>query len=282
MYQTFHRANIDDVCKYYDRTEASFRLFLGGTKHFGWYEPGQCPWRFRRSLRQMECVLSQKLGLPAGCHVLDAGSGIGHVARRMALQYGLIVTGVDVRKSNVAEARQRSEALRIADRTFFLTSDYHSMDIPDATFDGVYTMEALVHSSDVTRALTEFHRVLKPGGRLVMFEYSRTPVADLTPEANRAMINVCTKAAMPAWLSLNHGDLEALMAKVGMDRCETTDATSHMLPMLHAFSLLGIIPYSACRLIGRETHFINAMSGVEMYRHQQTWRYNIYSSNRQL
>lgn len=280
MDQTLHQANLRDMCRYYDRTEASYRLLLRGTKHFGWYEPGQSRWRFLTAQRQMECALIQNLLLPAGCHVLDVGSGKGHVARRIASRHGLLVTGVDVRASNTAEARRRSAASRLEDKTFFVTSDYHCMAFPDASFDGVYTMEALAHSTNVPQALAEFSRVLRPAGRLVMFEYSRTPVAKLSPAANQVMTNVCKRAATPAWLRLNHGDLEKLMEEAGLSQCKSVDVTSRMLPMLRAFSILGTLPYSLFEAFGHGAYIVNAMIAVEMYSHQEAWRYNIYTANK--
>ena len=45
--------NVDEVVRYYHKTESrwGYELFLGGPKHFGWYEPGERPSPFGRSLR---------------------------------------------------------------------------------------------------------------------------------------------------------------------------------------------------------------------------------------
>jgi ubiquinone/menaquinone biosynthesis C-methylase UbiE len=266
------------VWRYYDRTESriGYRLLLGGTKHFGWYEPGQSKWRFSSAMRRMEDVLGEELSLPADAEVLDAGCGMGDVARAMATRFGLQVTGTDILEFNLAEARRRSAKEGLADRTRFIWGDYHDLDLPGSSFDGVYTMEALVHSHDVEKALSEFFRILRPGGRLVMFEYSRTSERQLSQAANEALGRVCELAAMPAWLRLEHGDLERLVKMAGFLVESATDVTDRMLPMLRAFSMLGSLPYFIGRHTGRTAKVVNAMSGVEMYKHRTAWRYNIY------
>lgn len=270
-------SHLKEVWRYYDRTESriGYKMLLGGTKHFGWYEAGQSKWRFSAAMRRMENVLGEKLDLPAGSQVLDCGCGMGDVARAMASRFGLRVTGIDILDFNLAEAIRRSEKLGLAQRTHFQWGDYHNLEFDDASFDGLYTMETFVHSADPEKVLAEFFRVLRPGGRLVMFEYSRTPADELSADANKAFELVCELGAMPAWLRLNHGDLEALVAKAGFTVETVFDATDKMLPMLHAFAVLGSAPYFVMRKLGHVEKAVNAMSGVETYRYRDAWRYNI-------
>lgn len=89
---------------------------------------------------------------------------------------------------------------------------------------------------------------------------------------------VCDLAAMPAWLRLDHGDLEGLLDKAGFAAVSATDVTEKMLPMLRAFSIVGRFPYFVGRVSGRTAKVVNALSGVEMYRHQEAWRYQIYTA----
>jgi sterol 24-C-methyltransferase len=268
--------------RYYERTESrlGYRYILHGTKHYGWYEPGQSMWNFTAAMRRMEDQLGSRLALSADSEVLDAGCGVGDVARTMAAKYRLRVTGIDILDFNLAEARERSDRAGLSDRTTFLKGDYHNLQFPDASFDGSYTMETFVHASDPERVLTEFLRVLRPGGKLVMFEYSRTPEDRLSPAASRAFRQVCELAAMPTWYRMNHGDLEKLIAKTGFTAVAVEDVTDRILPMLRAFSILGRFPYWAGRISGRTAKVVNALSGVEMYKHQDVWRYNIYTATK--
>jgi sterol 24-C-methyltransferase len=270
------------VWRYYDRTESriGYAYLLHGTKHFGWYDPGDSMWQFTRALRKMEFQLGKRLGLPKNATVLDAGCGNGDVARAMARNLRLNVTGIDILDFNIDEARERSAKTGLQELTSFQLGDYSRLEFPDESFDGVYTMETLVHAADPARVLSEFRRVLRPGGRLVMFEYSRTPEAQLSPEGNEALRKVCELGAMPTWLKMNHGDMELLLKEEGYIVESAEDVTDHMIPMLHAFSAIGRFPYFVGRASGRTSKVVNALSGVEMYKHREAWRYNIYTANK--
>jgi len=275
--------NLRAVLRYYDRTESrlGYMYLLRGTKHFGWYESGDAGWRFSPAMRRMEHQLGRRLGLDTGSRVLDAGCGMGEVARTMAADFGLDVTGIDILDFNLDEARRRSEKAGLTGHTRFVEGDYHDLSqFEDGAFDGAYTLETFVHAAEPERVLAEFHRVLRPGGRLVMFEYSRTPEERLEPAARAAFDAVCELGAMPAWHRLNHGDLENLLASASFKVEPVEDVTARMLPMLRAFAVLGRVPYATARLLGKTEKAVNAMSGVEMWKHQDAWRYNIYSATK--
>ena len=273
--------NLKRVLRYYDRTESriGYLYLLRGTKHFGWYESGQSKWQLTQAMRRMEDELGKRLNLPADAEVLDAGCGMGDVARTMATKYRLKVTGIDILDFNIEEARKRSASSGLGDRTKFQLGDYHKLDFPDEAFDGVYTMETLVHASDPEKVLNEFRRVLRPGGRLVMFEYSHTPESELSSAALKAFHQVCDLGAMPTWQRLKHGDMEPLL-KEGFEVDSAEDATKRILPMLHAFYLLGRFPYFVGRVTDRVPKVVNAMSGVELWKHREAWRYNIYVAHK--
>ncbi|KAB8074182.1 hypothetical protein BDV29DRAFT_174117 [Aspergillus leporis] len=50
--------------------------------------------------------------------------------------------------------------------------DYHHLELVESgSLDGVYTIETVVHATDLDLVLSEFHRSLKPGGRTAFYEY---------------------------------------------------------------------------------------------------------------
>ena len=271
--------HLQRVWRYYDRTESTigYEKIMRGRKHYGWYEAGDSSLAFVKAQKRMEAELAARLGLPAGSRVLDAGCGMGEVAREFATTCGWHVAGIDILDVNLEWASAKSERLGLADTTHFQWGDFHDLQSPDAHFDGVYTMETLSHASDFRKVLAEFYRVMKPGGRGVLVEYSRTPAAELSESANKALEQVCTIAAMPAWLELEHGLLEEELATAGFADVLAEDVTAKMMPMLKVFSIGGRFPYWVGRKIGRPEKTVNAMSGVEMYRYPEAWAYQMYS-----
>ncbi|MFV8132224.1 class I SAM-dependent methyltransferase [Streptomyces syringium] len=283
MVRLTHAHYRQHVLPYYRAFESRFgyAALLGRTRHFGWYEPGDSPWGFPAAMRRMEVVAARKLALPPGASVLDAGCGVGDTARTVARAGGVCVTGIDGIEPDIAIARQRSARAGVpSGRTRFLLADYHALPFADASFDGVYTMESFVHSPSPSQGLAEFFRVLRPGGKLVMFEYASTPQDRLTPQARTALVRVCELSGMPGMLTLTHGELERLLQQTGFAVASVDDATAKVLPMLWALSVLGRLPYALARGLGRGDRMVNAMAAVEMYRHQDTWRYTICTATK--
>lgn len=97
----------------------------------------------------------------AGRRILDAGCGSGPLSAAL-LARGAVVTGFDVSAAMVDLARQR-----LGD-----DADVHVADLAaplafaDAEFDDVVASLVLNYLEDWAAPLAEFHRVLKPGGRL--------------------------------------------------------------------------------------------------------------------
>ncbi len=59
----------------------------------------------------------------------------------------------------------------VSSKTAFFVQDYAATDFEDDSFDRIYTTESLSHAKSVEQVLSEFYRILKPGGILVCAEY---------------------------------------------------------------------------------------------------------------
>jgi sterol 24-C-methyltransferase len=275
--------NTDDVIRYYNRPESriGYDLFLGGTKHFGLYGPGDSAWKWQAALRRMEDKLAKELALPAGSYVLDAGCGDGDVAIRLAAKYGIKITGLDILDFNIQEATRRAKRAELEKSVSFRRMSYADLGFPGETFDGVYTMEALVHAADAEIVLREFHRVLKPRrGHLAMFEYSRAPDHDMPARAAEVFREVNEAAAMPSYQRFEHGVLEQLLENAGFTSVTVEDITAGMLPMLRCFALIAKIPYEVAQALKRPDIVINVMSAVEFWRYRRYIRYNVYTARK--
>jgi ubiquinone/menaquinone biosynthesis C-methylase UbiE len=83
------------------------------------------------------------------------------------------LTGIDISEKMLAAARERAEALQR--KVDLRTGDAHNLDFEDGTFDTVVCTLSMCAIPDVDRALGEIHRVLRPGGRLIMVDHVESP-----------------------------------------------------------------------------------------------------------
>lgn len=270
------------VSDYYHTLESriGYKLVLGGTRHFGYYEEGTLwPFPISKALRRMEVRLYQTLGLKDNALVLDAGTGNGDVAIFMA-RNGLRINAIDLLDLHVQWAKANVKHRHLEDRIKVYKGNYEILDFDNDSFDGAYTMETLVHAGDPIQAMREFYRVLKPGGVVVHVEYEHD--MDHNPIGRKAMSRINTYAHMPAFEQFPLGTLRRSLEKVGFEDVEVQDLSKNIAPMMRFFFILAFIPYLIIQLFGLEAHFVNAMAAVELWRYREDVRYLMVKARKPL
>lgn len=228
----------------------------------------------------MEDHLARTLALPAGSRVLDAGCGMGEVATRMARTHGLQVEGVEKVAFHWREGVKRIQARGLSGQVQLQLGDYLQLPFPDQSFDGLYTMETFVHCPDVERGLQEFMRVLRPGGRLVMNEYSRDPDFLMSRRARQALAFVNHHSSMPVFQRFHHGVQERLMLEAGFQNILVQDLSTGVEPMMRLFAGIAWAPYLLVRACGLHAQHVNVVAANEYYRYGRHIRYKTFSANK--
>lgn len=271
--------NKNPVINYYHSTESrlGYRL-LKGVKHFGYYPKGKEDIPMLEAQMLMNEQLAKKLSQKSGSRVLDAGCGEGNVAMYLAEHHGLKVDAIDLLNFNITNAKANATRQNQGQNVTFQVGTYMQLPYADNSFDAVYTMETLVHAPDYREALSEFLRVLKPGGKLVLFEYTLKPEAEVTQSEEVGMQRIKQinrVAAMPAFDEFTFGSMAPKLLSAGFEQAETIDITQRMLPMLEQFYHKAKLIYRLFRVLHIEDHLINGMSAVEFYKNQGLWKYEI-------
>ena len=180
-----------------------------------------------------------------GARVLDVGSGPGLFADEMAPMVGPTgcVRGVDISESMIELARARCDDKPWVD---FQIADAVSLPFEDGGFDACVSVQVLEFVADVDAALREFHRVLKPGGRLAVSD------ADWGATAWRCEDAALCERVMDGWTSgFAHLRLP-LTLKSRIEAAGFVDASAHAIPVFN----------SACEPGGFSFHLIRQIQGV--------------------
>lgn len=115
-------------------------------------------------------------GVRPGDAVLDVACGTGDLTEAFARSAAAKVTGVDFTAPMLEVARQkqpRNLTAEQAKKVQYFEGDAMALAFPDASFDVVSIAFGIRNVATPPKAISEFHRVLKPGGRLVVLEFDR-------------------------------------------------------------------------------------------------------------
>ena len=120
-------------------------------------------WR-RKAMRELE-------GGRRGT-VLDIACGTGDFSIE-ALRHGVErVVGADISENMLAVAREKAREKGLEDRLEFRYGDSENLDFEDGTFDAVTVAFGVRNFEHLERGLAEMCRVLRPGGKVVVLEFS--------------------------------------------------------------------------------------------------------------
>jgi demethylmenaquinone methyltransferase/2-methoxy-6-polyprenyl-1,4-benzoquinol methylase len=130
-------------------------------------------------------------GLQPGQQVLDLAGGSGDLTRLMSPRVAPVghITLSDINAAMLTVGRERLLDSGIHGNVTFAQANAEQLPFPDNSFDLVTMAFGLRNVTDKQRALHAIYRTLKPGGRLLVLEFSR-PVAALKPAYDFYSFNI--------------------------------------------------------------------------------------------
>jgi len=107
--------------------------------------------------------------------ILDIASGTGDLAIEMAQQIkGARVTGLDLAPEMLRIGRQKAQKKQLSSSITFVEGDAENLPFQDNTFEVITVAFGVRNFEQPEKGLKEMNRVLKPGGQLIILEFSKT------------------------------------------------------------------------------------------------------------
>jgi cyclopropane fatty-acyl-phospholipid synthase-like methyltransferase len=163
---------------------------------------------------------SDRLNIGPGSHVLEVGSGSGGPAVYLATMRGCRVTGIDLNQHGVANAQKLAAARGVADRVSFQMCDATaSLPFHTATFDAIVSNDAMCHLPNRGGVLREWHRLVRPGGR-ILYTDAMIISGAVTHE------ELAIRSSIGFYLFLPPGENERLITEAGFRLLSSDDTTA--------------------------------------------------------
>ncbi|MDO4774038.1 MAG: methyltransferase domain-containing protein [Candidatus Saccharibacteria bacterium] len=268
------------IAKYYSRfgSWAGYNLALGRSQHAGFWTEGTK--NERQAQRNYLQKLAAELNIQPGEKVLDAGSGQGYAARYLAENGAGEITGITITPREVFVSEKLSR--RTPNRPKFVLGDYSATDFPDQIFDVIYTTETLSHAKDMNKVMREFYRILKPGGRIVFFDYELN-TTKLVGDREKILIFLRDHAGGYGLWQQNSGQISGALSEAGFENISEDDISAQTKPTFDRLRRLAK-PFSWIRPDSKlAQHFVNAVMATYFYSNlyeSGEFRYLIYKATK--
>ncbi len=195
----------------------------------------------------------EQTGLRPGQRALDVAAGSGDLALGLARRVGrtgrVVVTDINARM--LAVGRDRLLDAGLAGNVDYVLADAERLPFAAQSFHCVTIGFGLRNVTDKEAALGSMYRVLKPGGRLLVLEFSRPHLGPLNAVYDAYSFQVLPR--LGAWLADDAGSyrylaesirrhpdqetLKSLLAAAGFERCEYFNLTAGIVALHVGFKL---------------------------------------------
>ncbi|GHG26221.1 MULTISPECIES: SAM-dependent methyltransferase [Amycolatopsis] len=165
------------IAHHYDLSNAFYQLLLDESMAYScayFTDESQSLGQAQHDKLELIC---RKLGLRPGMRLLDVGCGWGSLLVHAAKHHGVEAVGITLSAEQLQHIRGRLAQHDLEDRVEVRRQDYR--ELPDAPFDAVASIEMGEHVGEVNYPAyaATLHRMVKPGGRVLLQQMSRGNVA---------------------------------------------------------------------------------------------------------
>ena len=178
----------DAVADHYDELDEFYRDVWGDHVHHGLWLTGRES--HRQATLQLVRRVAERAHIAAGKVVCDIGCGYGATARMLKAEYDAQVTGVTISPAQFHYAETHP-----AEGVTIILGDWLNNPLEPNQFDAAIAIESTEHMDDLPGFFRQAHRVLRPGGRLVVCSWLAHPRASLS-QRKLLLEPACTEGRM--------------------------------------------------------------------------------------
>jgi cyclopropane fatty-acyl-phospholipid synthase-like methyltransferase len=220
---------LTEVGRIYDRFTSPSLMPSGNNLHVGYWDDPDSNVPLGEATDRLTDVMTDKLKIGAGSHLLDVGCGIGGPGVRIARRTGAWVTGISVSREQIRLANSLAESAGVADRVVFHPANAMELPFAAESFDAAIALESFFHMPDRGQVLTQICRSLRPGGRLVLTDsFERAPI----PEAKKPVLDRYFNAVATV---VRAEEYPLLLRRAGFWFEEILDISEQTLPQSYAW-----------------------------------------------
>jgi len=172
--------------------------------------------------------LADLAGVGSDDEVLDAGSGVGGTARYLADRFGCRVTAVDLTEEYCEASRWLNQLVGLDGLISVRQGDVTNLPLPSAGFTVVFSQHVQMNVADKARLYAEARRVLRRGGRLVIWDILAGEPGEVDfplPWADHPAFNLLVAA----------GRLRVAIEGSGFSVTDWTDLTAEAVEVMESF-----------------------------------------------
>lgn len=170
--------------------------------------------------------------------VLDLGCGIGNILIALAEQIAFRqpVVGVDVSPRLIDIGRREVARAGLADKIDLRVAPATQLAMDDASFDVVLTSHLIKHLDDdaLAQSFGEVGRILRPGGRFLLWEFEKSPLS--AP----VFISARATGLPPPFMLRSEDTLRTALTRAGFSRVSRVSAGFFLLPPVPRIALLAL------------------------------------------
>ncbi len=237
-----------DTAKHYDDCYWDYRVAWFNNEnlalHYGYWDENTKS--HSQALLNKNRVLFEISGIGMDDVVLDAGCGIGGSAIWLAKNHGNKVTGITVSGAQVRLARRNARRHGVERLVDFEVADFCHTPFADESFDVVWAIESTCYAVDKRSFFHEAHRLLRPGGTLIVCD-GYAARREFNAKEWKAVMACLNGWAVPNLSTID--EFKACMGESGFRDIEIYEATENTIPSSRRMYLTAVFTYPLQKML---------------------------------